>query len=65
MNYAPSAPAPIQDNKAAQLLAEYLPLIAEGMNVDVTVKQNDSGVFEAVRRANSKLITATGYHALA
>lgn len=65
MNYVPESPVANENNKAVQLLAEYLPLIAEGMNVDVTVKQNDSGIFEAVRRQNGRLVTATGYHALA
>ena len=65
LNYAPAVPATSQETKTAQLLAEYLPIIAQGMDVDVTVKQNDSGVFEAVRRQNNKLVTSTGYHALA
>ena len=64
MNYTPAEPT-TTDNKAFQLLAEYLPIIADGMNVDVTVKQNDTGIFESVRRSNNKLVTATGYHALA
>ena len=65
MNYEPSAPAEVDNSKLMSLLAEYLPIIAGGMNVDVTVKQSDTGTFEAVRRANNKLVTATGYHALA
>ena len=65
VNYVPSSPVATDNNKAVALLAEYLPLIADGMNVDVTVRQNDRGVFEAVRSQNNQLVAATGYHALA
>lgn len=65
MNYAPQGAVENTNNKAVQLLAEYLPIIAQGMNVDVTVNQSENGIFNAVRNANNRLKTATGYHALA
>jgi hypothetical protein len=50
---------------ALNLLAEYLPMIAEGLSKPIEVNQNDRGIFTAVRSENRKLMTATGYHALA
>ena len=65
VNYVPSSPVASSNDKAVQLLAEYLPVMAQGMNVDVTVNQYDRGIFDAVRTQNNRLVTATGYHALA
>lgn len=66
INYMPNTSAVVaEDSRAWNLLAEYLPQIAEGMSTTVEIKQNDQGVFNAVRNANNKLKTATGYHALA
>ena len=66
VNYMPNTSAVVaEDSRALNLLAEYLPMIADGMNTTVEIKQNDQGVFNAVRTANNRLKTATGYHALA
>ena len=53
------------DNRTMSILAEYLPVIAKEISRPIEVKQNDRGTFEAVRAQNTKLVTATGYHALA
>lgn len=66
VNYVPNVTAiQPQDDRALQLLAEYLPIIADNRNTTIEVKQNDRGMFEAVRAQNNTLVTATGYHALA
>lgn len=66
VNYMPNASAVVtEDTRALNLLAEYLPIIAEGMNTTVEIKQNDQGVFNAVRSANNRMKISTGYHALA
>ena len=54
-----------EDNKAMTILSEYLPLIAKEISKPIEVKQDNRGMFEAVRTQNTKLVTATGYHALA
>lgn len=53
------------DGRTMNILAEYLPIIAKEISRPIEVKQNDRGMFEAVRTQNTKLVTATGYHALA
>ena len=63
MNYQPSY---VNGNdRAYSLLAEYLPLIAQGMKVDVSVNQSSDGTFNLVREANNKFVKATGFKALA
>ena len=63
MKYTPSNVS--ESNRAYALLAEYLPIIAQGMNVDVNINQNEMGTYNLVRNANNKLVNATGYYALA
>lgn len=66
VNYMPStAVMQPQESRTEQILAQWLPIIADSMKVDVNVVQNDRGTYEAVNRQNSKVIMATGYHALA
>ena len=66
VNYMPStAVMQPSESRTEQILAQWLPIIADSMKVDVNVVQNDRGTYEAVNRQNSKVIMATGYHALA
>lgn len=52
-------------NQTMALLNEYLPLIARAVGQPIEVRQDSKGMFEAVRKQNNILVTATGYHALA
>ena len=66
VNYMPNTTVmQPQESRTEQILAQWLPILADSMKVDIEVVQNDRGVYEAVNRQNSKVIMATGYHALA
>lgn len=64
VNYVPNTPIQSQDDRMYQLLAQYLPVLAD-KDFNIDIKQNDRGTYEIVRQQNMILTAATGYHALA
>lgn len=54
-----------KESEIIDLLRSYLPTLAQGNNVNVTLQGDARSIFRAVRNENDKFIKATGFNALA
>jgi phage-related protein len=63
--YSTRSVASTNDNSVYGLLAQYLPYLAQGSNVTVTLEPNADGLFTIVKRANNDYKKQTGRSAFA
>lgn len=54
-----------KESEIIDMLRTYLPVLAQGNNVNVTLQGDARSIFRAVRNENDKFIKATGFNALA